>query len=54
MSTNFTYAQIAADFQLWGEFVDTSAEMTEEEFDAMSVEDKIALQVEAFGPESND
>ncbi|WP_167595299.1 hypothetical protein [Chromobacterium subtsugae] len=52
MSANHTYEQIASDFQLWGEYFDTAAEMTEEEFNAMSTEDKVALQVQAFGPEN--
>lgn len=51
MSANHTYAQIAADFELWGEYFDTGSEMTEAEFDALSIEKKVALQVEAFGPD---
>lgn len=47
-----TYEQIANDFALWMEYVDPNATMTEEEFEAMSVEQKIALQVECFGPET--
>lgn len=46
------YEQLATDFQLWGEFFDTSATMTEEEFDAMSIEGKVALLVQAFGPQA--
>lgn len=52
MSANYTYEQIANDFRLWGEYMDPSAEMTEEEFDALTTDQKVALQVEAFGPEN--
>lgn len=52
MSSQYTYEQIAEDFRLWGEFVDPNAEMTEEEFDALSTEEKVKLQVEAFGEEA--
>jgi len=51
MSQNHTYAEIAADYRLWQEYVDTDATTTEAEFQAMSIDAKIALQVEAFGPE---
>lgn len=46
-----TYTQIAGDFDLWQEYVDTAGTITREEFDAMSHADRVALQVEAFGPE---
>lgn len=52
MSQQYTYEQIAEDFTLWGEFVDTGAEMTKEEFDAMTTEEKVRMQVEAFGEEA--
>ena len=52
MSQQYTYDQIAEDFRLWQEFVDTGAEMTEEEFEALSTEDKVRIQVEAFGEEA--
>ena len=51
MSQQHTYAEIAADWALWNEFVNTDAAMSREEFDAMTVEQKVALQVEAFGSE---
>jgi len=52
MSHAYTYEQIADDFRLWGEYVDPRGEMTEEEFNALSIEQKVALQVEAFGKEA--
>lgn len=51
MAANHTYTQIAENFQLWGEFMDPNGEMTEDEFDALSTEKKVQLQVEAFGQE---
>ncbi|EPU0269688.1 hypothetical protein ACM7YN_15890 [Pseudomonas aeruginosa] len=52
MSTQHTYEQIAEDFRLLGEYMDPNAEMTEEEFQALSTEEKVAMQVEAFGAEA--
>ena len=51
MSQQHTYAEIAADWALWSKFVDGDATMTREEFDAMSIDAKVALQIEAFGAE---
>lgn len=47
--SKYSYEEIANDFRLWGEYMDANAEMTEAEFDALSTEEKVALQVEAFG-----
>lgn len=52
MSQQHTYAEIAANWALWNEFVNGDATMTRDEFDALTAEQKVALQVEAFGPES--
>lgn len=49
--TNATYQQIATDWTLWTEQMDTGAEMTREEFDAMTTDEKVALLVDAFGAE---
>jgi hypothetical protein len=49
-----TYADIAASFGLWGEYVDPDMTFSEEEFEAMSFEQRIALMVETFGPEPTD
>ena len=51
MDDVLTYAAIASDLNLWGEYVDPEATMTEAEFEAMSVEEKIAVQIECFGEE---
>lgn len=50
--SKYTYAEIAADFRLWAEYVDPDATTTEAEFNAMSIDEKVALQVQAFGPEA--
>jgi hypothetical protein len=46
-----TYKQIANDWILWIEYVDPSATMTRTEFDAMSMDEKMALQISIWGPE---
>ena len=46
--------EIATNWTLWQEYVDPSATMTHEEFDAMSVEQKIQIQVDCFGPEDTE
>lgn len=52
--TSLTYEQIAADFRLWNDYMDTGAVMTRDEFDALSVAEKLQLQVDAFGPVANE
>ena len=44
-----TYEKIAEDYRLWQEFVDPHNTMTESEFNALSVEQKIEIQIAAFG-----
>lgn len=46
-----TYEAIASNYNLWTEFFDVDATMTEAEFDAYTVEEKIQMQVDAFGEE---
>ncbi len=48
----YTYQQIANSFNLWQEYVDPSATMTEDEFDALTEDEKIQMQVESFGIEA--
>ena len=45
------YIQNATDWNLWQEFVDPFGTITEEEFYAMSVEEKGAIQSETWGYE---
>jgi hypothetical protein len=53
MMTHPTYEQQARDWHLWREYVDLDAVMTIEEFEAMTVDERIELIIEAFGPEPN-
>ena len=45
------YNEIAARFELWREYVDTSGLMTELEFDGMTVEEKVDFLIDCFGKE---
>jgi len=47
----YSYLEIARDFDLWQEYVDTNAVMTEVDFNALSDEEKIDILTEFFGPE---
>lgn len=49
-----TYTEIATDWNLWNEYVNTDANMDRAEFGRLTTEQKITLQVEAFGPEQGD
>jgi hypothetical protein len=51
MNTTKTYTEIANSFSLWQEYVDPSGLTSEAEFDAMTIEEKIAFQVSCFGVE---
>ena len=44
----YTMAEIAEDYELWCEYVDPGATMTEDEFDALSIEEKVQMQREMF------
>jgi hypothetical protein len=44
----YTMTEIAEDYNLWGEYVDTQATMTEEQFSALSIEEKVQMQREMF------
>ncbi len=45
----FTIQQIAADYRLWVEYFDTDGNMTEDEFDSMTIEARVELLNQAFG-----
>lgn len=47
----FKYLDIASDYQLWEEYVDTMGLDSREKFDSMSIGEKIAFQVQCFGEE---
>jgi hypothetical protein len=46
-----SYEKIAADFNLWQEYIDPDATMPLEEFDGMSHGERVAFINENFGPE---
>ena len=52
MSNEPTYAQIASDWNLWAEYVDPDATMTEAGFDALTISEKVAIQTDCFGAEA--
>lgn len=54
MTSKTTYKSNAQDIELWKEYVDPNAAMTDEEFYSMTVADKIEMQIDMFGPESTD
>lgn len=54
MSRKYSYTETATDWNLWTEYVDPEATMTEEEFNELSVEEKVAMQVQCFGQEDID
>lgn len=52
--TTYTNAEIASDLNLWNEYFNTSALMTDEEFHAMSYDQRLQMLVEAFGADENE
>lgn len=48
-----TYAEITASYSLWGQYVDTAGLDTEEKFNSMSPEEKLAVLENCFGPEND-
>jgi len=53
MNTNYTYEQIAQNYDLWLEFVDTDGNMSRETFDSTPAETLIAMMVDMFGEEQD-
>lgn len=51
--TKYTNAQIAADLNLWNEYFNTSAMMTDDEFHAMSYDERLKMLNDAFGDDSD-
>jgi hypothetical protein len=49
-----TYAQIAGNFGLWEEYVDRSGHMTEEQFDEMTISERMDFIVGCFGREERE
>lgn len=46
-----SYSAIASSLELWQEYVDPDGTFSDEEFEAMSYDERIAIMVEAYGPE---
>lgn len=46
------YKVIAKNWHLWIEAVDPDATMTKEEFDSLSIKEKIQIQIDCFGEEN--
>lgn len=44
-------SDIATDFDLWGEYIDPHATMTEDEFNNLSLDDRLSMMHEAFPDE---
>lgn len=49
-----TYEETARNFELWAEYVDPHATMTKEEFERMSVAEKVKTQEDIWGPEDDE
>ncbi|CAM4147363.1 hypothetical protein BOTU111921_14290 [Bordetella tumbae] len=47
----YSYRQIASDLVLWDEYVNNFGELTDDQFRAMTVEQRIAMIARAYGPE---
>ena len=47
-----TYHEIASDYALWCEYVDPGAEGTEEQWAAMTHDERIGIIVACFGDEA--
>lgn len=49
--TRPTYEQISASFNLWQEYADTAGTIDRDEFDSMTIADRLDLLLSTFGPE---
>ena len=54
MAAKYTNSEIAANLNLWNEYFNTSAVMTDEEFHAMSYDERLKMLVDAFGEDSDE
>ena len=48
-----TYLEIAHDYRLWMEYVDTAGLDSREKFDTLTESEKLAVQIACFGPEES-
>ena len=49
----YTNEQIAGNLNLWNEYFNTAAMMTDEEFHAMSYDERLKMLVDAFGEDED-
>lgn len=54
MSTNYTYTQIANDYNLWLDLVDIDGNMSRETFDATPESELVAMMTDMFGAERSE
>ena len=52
--TKYTNAQIANDLNLWNEYFNVDAMMTDDEFNAMTYEQRLQMLVDAFGDDADE
>jgi hypothetical protein len=50
--TKYTNREVAEKFELWGEYFDPNAEITRDEFDAMTVDEREKMIEGAFGTDA--
>lgn len=48
----YTYEQIANSFQLWNEYFNVTAAMSADEFDSLTIQQRIQMLTDAFGKEA--
>ena len=49
-----SYAEIASNLDLWREYIDPEMAISDDEFSGMTMDQKISLIIETFGPEPTD
>lgn len=54
MKAELTYEEIASDFKLWGEYVDPDGVDSEEEFNRMTLEQRVEIIDTLFWYEAQD
>ena len=47
----YSYYEIASDLVLWDEYINNFGELTDDQFRAMTIEQRIAMITRAYGPE---
>ena len=52
--SKYTNREIVCSWDLWTEYVDPGASMSQEEWSAMPIDDRISLLVECFGDDETE